>query len=115
MSIILFEKFLLIKFSHPNSGYICVIVSSVFLLFLFCLNIYIVIKNMFQISCSVFLTTFHIIGIMMLLLFLHNQLHMLDKDLFEFRNRLVSGSICLCVEMIVLCAVFFKSKMYSKE
>lgn len=114
-SIIMFERFFLIKFSHPSSGYICAIVLGVFLLFLFCLNIYIVIKNMFQINCYVFLTNFHIIGIMMLLFFLHNQLHMLYKDMFEYRNKLVSGSICLYVEIIVLCAVFFNSKMNSKE
>ncbi len=115
LSIIVFEMFFWIKISHPYSGHICVIVSSVFLVFLFCINIYIAIKNMVQNNHYVFLAAFHISGIMMLLLFLHNQSHMLYKDMFEYRNKLVSGSICLYVEIIVLFAVFFKSKIDTKE
>lgn len=115
LSILVFEKFFLIKTSHPYSGYICVIVSSVFLILLFCINIYIVIKNMVQNSYYVFLTTFHISGIMMLLLFLHNQLHMLYKDMYEYCNKLVFGSICLYAEIIVLCVVFFKRKKNTRN
>lgn len=112
--ILLFELVLLPKITVPNSGKICGIVCGILLVLLVLLHIYMIMKNCMQIQRDVFLTTFYIAGIMMLLLFWDNQLHMLYGQPAEYR-KLVYGSICLYVENLVLCAVFFKSKCGRKE
>lgn len=112
--IILFEMLFLPKMKYPNSGEICSFVLSAFILSLFLINIYVVVKKMLPARQSAFLTTLHISGIITLLFFAINQSHMLYNDIAEY-SRLIYGSICIYIETIILCFIFYMQKIYIRE
>lgn len=112
--IILFEVFLLPKLTYSNIGKICVILASVFSVIFFVINLYFVIKKFIYNKQYMFLRIFHISGIITLLFFLINQLHMLYTDVSEYMN-LIYGSICIYMELVVLFLFFYKIRIDTKE
>lgn len=112
--VILFEALLLPRLAYSDSGKICVLLASAFSLVFFSINLYFVIKKFIYNKEYMFLSIFHISGIITLLFFLINQLHMLYNDMSELIN-LVCGSLCMYVEIVVLCLIFYKIKISAKE
>lgn len=112
--VILFEALLLPRLAYSDSGKICVLLASAFSLVFFLINFYFVIKKFIYNKEYMFLSIFHISGIITLLFFLINQLHMLYKDMSELIN-LVCGSLCMYVEIVLLCLIFYKIKISAKE
>lgn len=112
--IILFEILFLPGLSYSNSGKICVLFASAVTLILFVINLYFAIKKFIYNKEYMFISIFHISGIITLLFFLINQLHMLYNDMSECMN-LIYGSIGIYVELVVLCLIFYKIRIYAKE
>lgn len=112
--VILFEVLLLPRLANSDSGKICVLLASAFSLVFFLINFYFVIKKFIYSKEYMFLSIFHISGVITLLFFLINQSHMLYNDLSGCIN-LIFGSICMYVELVVLCLIFYKIKISAKE
>lgn len=88
------------------SGKVYVIGAGILSVLFFGISLYIAVSKMLQDRFYTFITTFQISGVIMLLFFLINQLHMLYGDVSEYTG-FIYGSICIYVETMVLCALFY--------
>lgn len=113
ISILLFEL-ILPKLNNPASGKVCVLVLGTFSLILFWMNLYFAMRNIIHDKQLTFLSTFHISGIITLIFFVINQLHMLYDDIAQYHD-LIYKSICIYFEIIILCIIFYKIKINAKE
>lgn len=104
--IILFQVYFFPNIKFTNSGKICFFVLSIFVLCLFLLDIYFVVKKLFQTKQFAFLTTLHILGVTTILFYTMNQLNMLYDDISQCSN-LIYGSGGIYLETVILCCIFY--------
>lgn len=104
--ILLFQVYFFPNIKFANSGKICFFVLSILILCLFLLNIYFVVKKLFQTKQLAFLTTLHILGVTTLLFYTMNQLNMLYNDMSQC-SILIYGSGGIYLETVILCYIFY--------
>ncbi len=111
--ILLFEL-MLPRISNTGSGKVCVLVLGTFSLILFLMNLYFAMRNIIHDKQLTFLSTFHISGIITLIFFVINQLHMLYNGMSEY-HYLIYESVCIYFEIIILHVVICKRKINAEE
>ena len=92
--IIGFEMFLLRGNVLLYSGKVYATGAGILTVLLFGISLYIAVSKMLQDKVCTFITIFHISGVIMLLFFLINQLHMLYGDISEYTG-FIYGSVCI--------------------
>ncbi len=107
--IVFIEFYVLPKISYPDSGMICVSAIRILLSALFAMNLYLTVKKFRKEKLFGFLTLFHISGMITVLLFLINQLHMLYSDPSDFKY-LALGSVAIYTEVFILSTILYKTK-----
>lgn len=112
--IILFQLFVLPKIKYVGSGILCVRVLTLFIICLYLINIYFVVGKLYQIKDLAFFTILHTLGVITLLFYNINQLHMLYVDVSQWLI-LPYGSIAIYLETIVLCCLFYIQKHIRKR
>lgn len=100
--------------NYTGSGKVCVLLLGIFSIILFAVNLYFAMQNIIHDKPHAFLSTFHISGIITLIFFVINQLHMLYNDMSSY-HYMIYESICIYFEIIILYMIFYKRKISAKE
>ena len=104
MAFILFEMLFLSKINNPRSGQLCFLAAIALIVILLSVNMQYVVRELFQDKLSVFSITFHSLGVVTLLMYFVNHIHLLYHDLSQ-NISLIGGSICMYAETIILCFI----------
>lgn len=99
--IILAQAFIFTQTHSINAGIVCCYLMSIIIAIIFLTNICIV-KNLFQDRQMCILITLHMLGILTILFYTINQLHMLQC------SNEVYGSLVIYIETVILCLILFK-------
>ncbi len=113
--IIMFELLLIPRLDFFYSGTFYAGLFHMFSLVLFLINMYFIICQFAQNRLHSFIIVLHISGIMSLLFFFINRLHMLDRTMTEYCTKSIAGSVAIYIETVVLCLFFYAIKKCDKE
>lgn len=111
--IFLFELVFLPRLTSPYAGLFCSLGAGVMLLAVFAGSLYLAKKVLPLDRQNGFLLLFHLSGIITLLFFLFNQLHILYPAPSKIA-QLLWGSAGIYAETVVLGAIFYFTRIYEK-
>ncbi|MBQ3515010.1 MAG: DUF1700 domain-containing protein [Lachnospiraceae bacterium] len=107
--VLAFQIFIMPKCKYIYIGKICAMLSVVALILLFLVNIYFSIYKMARDKQGTFITMLHTSGVVSLLFFMMNQLHLL-YDVSEYISFIL-GSVGIYIETMILCFALSKKRI----
>lgn len=115
LMIILSEVLLLHRFNYSHIGKVYMIVLAILICIFVCLNIHIIMKKYIINKRLGFTTIFHVSGVITILFFLINQIHMFYGDITTYSYQVIIRSIYLYIQTAILYVILYKSKTFEKE